>query len=227
MKKHNSRDFAIIHRMNGHYSDLQEDLRSVKSFDEFKNGEGKRRAILFDFLQIGELANQLSKEFKEEFNNKNSYALISIRNRVVHGYGTVRDDIVYKTILEELPELMSQYNDFARMRYSRMVKDLLGKKIKVIVDRPIGYNHNGLIYPINYGYTEKLTALDGEFQDAYIIDVKDSVSEFQGTVIAIIHRDDDVEDKLVVAKSYISLSDEEIEKIVLFQEQFFKHHIER
>lgn len=79
---------------------------------------------------------------------------------------------------------------------------LLGKSVTVIVDRPLGTkhpNHKDIIYPINYGYIENLFAGDGEEQDAYILGIDKKVDIFRGTVIAIIHRLDDVEDKLVVA----------------------------
>lgn len=49
---------------------------------------------------------------------------------------------------------------------------MLGKRVKVTVDRPMGTyhpKHKDLYYPINYRYIEKIIAPDGEEQDAYII----------------------------------------------------------
>ena len=92
------RDFAIVNKINNHFNDLNEDLKVINSFEDFVNNKERRRAILFDFLQIGELTNQLSKKFKTEFNNKNAFRLIAIRNRIVHGYSTIRDDIIYNTL---------------------------------------------------------------------------------------------------------------------------------
>ena len=79
---------------------------------------------------------------------------------------------------------------------------MLGKVVKVIVDRPLGTYHQkqkDLFYPVNYGYT--------------------------GKVIAVIHRFDDVEEKLVVVPTDASLTKEEIKRQVDFQEQFFKTEI--
>ena len=42
---------------------------------------------------------------------------------------------------------------------------MLGKKVKVTVDRPLGTyhpQHKDLYYPINYGYIEGIIAPDGE-----------------------------------------------------------------
>lgn len=64
------RDFSIVKKINTHFNDLSEDLKVINSFEDFINSKERRRAILFDFLQIGELTNQLSKKFKTDFNNK-------------------------------------------------------------------------------------------------------------------------------------------------------------
>ena len=49
---------------------------------------------------------------------------------------------------------------------------MLGKMVKVIVDRPLGSyhpEHKDMYYPVNYGYIEGILAGDGEEQDAYIL----------------------------------------------------------
>ena len=105
---------------------------------------------------------------------------------------------------------------------------MLGKKVKVTVDRPLGTyhpQHKDLYYSINYGYIEGIIAPDGEEQDAYIIGVDKPVSEFEGIVIAIIHRNNDAEEKWVVAPEGKTFTKEEIEKAVHFQEQYFDTEI--
>ena len=106
---------------------------------------------------------------------------------------------------------------------------MIGKIVKVIVDRPLGSyhpTHQHLRYPINYGYIPDIFAGDGEEQDAYILGVNIPLQEFIGKVIAIIHRKNDIEDKWVVAPENFSLSKIEIYKQVFFQEQFFDIEIE-
>jgi inorganic pyrophosphatase len=44
-------------------------------------------------------------------------------------------------------------------------------------------------------------------------------------VIALIHRKDDIEDKLVVSKNFHKYSKEQIEALVEFQERFFDSEI--
>lgn len=106
---------------------------------------------------------------------------------------------------------------------------MIGSIVKVIVDRPKGSCHPEwpeLLYPINYGFVKNTMALDGEEIDAYILGVNEPINEFTGKVVAIIHRMDDVEDKLVVAPCNMTFTRDEIEELTIFQEQYFKTDIE-
>ena len=105
---------------------------------------------------------------------------------------------------------------------------MLGKTVKVIIDRPMGTyhpKHKDLYYPINYGYIEGIIAPDGEEQDAYVLGVDVPVREFEGRIIAIIKRLDDVEEKWVVAPEDMTFTKEEIMKQVEFQEKYFKTEV--
>lgn len=105
---------------------------------------------------------------------------------------------------------------------------MLGKTVKVIVDRPLGSRHpehKDIIYPVNYGYVEGVIAPDGEEQDAYILGVNEAVEQFTGKVIAVIHRRNDIEEKWVVAPEGVHFSIEEIEQEVHFQEKYFNYSI--
>ena len=106
---------------------------------------------------------------------------------------------------------------------------MLGSKVKVIIDRPLGTyhpKHKNILYTINYGFIEGIFALDGEEQDAYILGVDKPLKKFTGVVIAVIHRLNDVEDKWVVVPEGVRFTKEEIMKQVEFQEKFFKTEIE-
>ena len=105
---------------------------------------------------------------------------------------------------------------------------MIGNIVTVTVDRPLGSyhpKHKDLYYPINYGYIEGIMAPDGEEQDAYILGVQEPVEFFKGKIIAIIHRNDDVEEKWVVAPENMTFSKEEIMEQVKFQEQYFDSEV--
>lgn len=111
-----------------------------------------------------------------------------------------------------------------------LVKSYLGKIVTIKIDRPIGYVHQKknytLIYPINYGFIPGVLGGDGEELDVYLLGVDVPVSEFTGKIIGIVHRHNDVEDKLVMAPEGTSFTAEEIADAVRFQEQFYDSEIE-
>lgn len=100
-------------------------------------------------------------------------------------------------------------------------QELLGKTVHVIVDRPIGFLHGDIVYPINYGYIPGIMAGDGEEQDAYILGVTEPIASFDGQVVGIIRRHNDCEDKLVVAPEGMIFHQGQIAEAIHFQEQYF------
>ncbi|MEG2611853.1 MAG: inorganic diphosphatase [Oscillospiraceae bacterium] len=106
-----------------------------------------------------------------------------------------------------------------------LVNSYLGKIVEVKIDRPIGYVHKkekySLTYPINYGYIPDVIGGDGEELDVYVLGVDHPVETFTGKIIAIIHRENDVEDKLVAAPEDMIFYQNEIAKAVNFQEQYY------
>lgn len=108
------------------------------------------------------------------------------------------------------------------------MNSVIGRTVTVTVDRPLGSyhpEHKDMYYPINYGYVEGIMAPDGEEQDAYILGVDEVVDKFFGTVIAVVHRNDDVEEKWVVAPTGMTFTKEEIMEQIHFQEQYFHSEI--
>ncbi|MFH1968485.1 MAG: inorganic diphosphatase [bacterium] len=106
----------------------------------------------------------------------------------------------------------------------------LGKTVKIRIDRPINSKHpkHGFTYEVNYGFVLDTKAPDGEEIDAYLLGINEPVKEFTGKCIAIIHRKDDNDDKLVIVpENYHEISDEEILKAVNFQEKWFNSTVVR
>ena len=103
----------------------------------------------------------------------------------------------------------------------KIIRELMGKSVRVVVDRPIGYDHNGLVYPINYGYIPGIMAGDGEAQDAYILGIDEPLTEFEGQVVGAVRRKNDWEDKLIVALPGQRYHQGQIAEAVHFQERYF------
>jgi len=107
--------------------------------------------------------------------------------------------------------------------------DYLGKMVMVSIDRALGSKHpkHDFVYELNYGFVPDTVAPDGEELDAYVFGVDTPTETFTGRCIAIIHRTNDDDDKLVVVPEGKEFSDDEIRALTHFQEQFFKSEIVR
>lgn len=109
-----------------------------------------------------------------------------------------------------------------------MYGDILGKRVTIVVDRPMGSvhpSHADMVYPVNYGYVQDILGGDGEEQDVYLLGVDQPVERSDGVVIAVIRRLNDVEDKWVAAPEGMSFTDEEIMHQTHFQERYFQIQI--
>lgn len=110
-----------------------------------------------------------------------------------------------------------------------LVKSCLGKTVDIKIDRPAGTIHPkypDLTYPVNYGYIPGVFGGDGEELDVYLLGVDVPVEEYTARIIGIVHRHDDVEDKLVAAPEGFHFNRDIIAKAVHFQEQYFESEIE-
>ncbi len=105
----------------------------------------------------------------------------------------------------------------------------LSQKVNVVVDRPLGSKHpkHGFTYEVNYGYIPNTKAPDGEEIDAYVLGLDKPIAKTTGICIAIVHRTNDDDDKLVVTPNGEDFSNKEIEKLIEFQEKWFNHTIVR
>ena len=80
---------------------------------------------------------------------------------------------------------------------------------------------------LNYGFIPNTISGDGEELDAYVVGVFEPVDTFEGHVIAIVHRTNDDDDKLIVAPKGKEYSDDAIKALTEFQERFFESVIIR
>ncbi|MGL4338226.1 MAG: inorganic diphosphatase [Turicibacter sp.] len=103
------------------------------------------------------------------------------------------------------------------------MENYLGKKVTVVMDRPMGSKHpkHEFIYPINYGYLPNTISGDGEEVDAYVIGEFEPLDTFEGYVVGIVKRENDKEDKLIVCKEIGKYNASQMQALTEFQERFF------
>lgn len=139
----------------------------------------------------------------------------------------VTDELGIKILTDE------ELKEFAKKAEKNSIteaKSFLGKIIEVKIDRAKGTKHpkHDFYYDSNYGFVPNTLSPDGEELDAYVLGVDEAIENFKGKCVAIIHRTNDNDDKLVVIPAEMEdISDEEIRKQTNFQEQYFKSEIIR
>lgn len=102
------KDKKNLNKILEHARYILKETKGIKGAEDFKNSNEKSKAALFDLLQIGELANNLSKEFTQEMANIPWNNVYNLRNRIVHGYADVDYEIIWETIKYNIPYLINE-----------------------------------------------------------------------------------------------------------------------
>jgi uncharacterized protein with HEPN domain len=90
----------ILMSIDGIYIHLQ----GKKDFQWYQKSITVKRAVERELSIIGEAVNRIMKEDKD-FPLTSAPQIISFRNRVIHGYDSVDDNLVWKIIIKDLPLL--------------------------------------------------------------------------------------------------------------------------
>lgn len=76
-------------------------------FDEYQSNLMLRRAIERNVGIIGEAVNHINQRYPDIVIT-NSRAIIATRNRVIHDYAAITDDIMWKIVINDLPKLREE-----------------------------------------------------------------------------------------------------------------------
>ena len=75
------------------------------SFQDFSENIDLQDVCAFRVLQIGENVNNLSSAFKERYSQIPWSEISGLRNIVAHEYGNIESEILWKTIMVDVPKL--------------------------------------------------------------------------------------------------------------------------
>ncbi len=100
-------DNLIIKKMLKYCNDINGLLaRFDTDFDRYKTDIAFQYACNMCIIQIGELANRLSDEVRKNSQNIPWHAIVGMRNLHAHDYENIDLEIVWNTLLEDIPVLM-------------------------------------------------------------------------------------------------------------------------
>ena len=99
------RDTAILKKIS---SDIEFIIDATKdvSLEDFESNELLASAICFKFIQISENVAKISEGYRYGNPEIPWGDIRGMRNRIVHDYGNVSLEVVYKTIKEDLPNIL-------------------------------------------------------------------------------------------------------------------------
>lgn len=78
-----------------------------KEFKVYENDLRTKRAVERNIEIIGEAMNRILKE-DSEIIISNSRKIVDVRNRIIHGYDSVSDEVIWGIVIRHLPILQKE-----------------------------------------------------------------------------------------------------------------------
>lgn len=98
-------------------NDIQESIHKIKEYvrgydyERFVKDGKTIDAVIRNFSIIGEAASRIPREVQERHPQIPWYEIAGMRNKVVHEYFGINEEILWKTIQEDLPRLRRQLKE--------------------------------------------------------------------------------------------------------------------
>ena len=78
-----------------------------KTFEIYQNDLRTKRAVERNIEIIGEAMSRILKE-DNHIQISNSRKIVDVRNRIIHGYDSVSDDVIWGIVIKNLPLLQKE-----------------------------------------------------------------------------------------------------------------------
>ena len=92
---------SSINEIESYYVD------TPKIFEAYENDLRTKRAIERNIEIIGEAMSRILKQ-SPKIEISNSRKIVDVRNRIIHGYDSVSDDVIWGIIVKNLPVLQQE-----------------------------------------------------------------------------------------------------------------------
>jgi len=78
------------------------------TFEKFVKDDKTIDAVIRNFSIIGEAGNRISEKIKEQYPKLPWFEIVGMRNKVIHEYFGLNNEILWKTIQDDLPRLKKE-----------------------------------------------------------------------------------------------------------------------
>jgi uncharacterized protein with HEPN domain len=82
-------------------------VETPKMFEIYQNDLRTKRAVERNIEIIGEAMSRILKE-DNNIQISNSRKIVDVRNRIIHGYDSVSDDVIWGIVIKNLPVLQKE-----------------------------------------------------------------------------------------------------------------------
>ena len=103
----NSKDMQIIKYVERYCREIKNSISRFGDFAIFEKDDDYFKSVGMSLLQIGELCNDLLEDFKTANANIPWKMIRGMRNVYAHKYGTIDKAVVWNTINDDIPVLLS------------------------------------------------------------------------------------------------------------------------
>jgi uncharacterized protein with HEPN domain len=90
-----------INEIDGYY------VNKPRIFEEYVSDKKTKRAIERNLEIIGEAVNRILRR-DQSFKLSNAERIIGTRNRIIHGYDKISDDLIWSIVINHLPKLKEE-----------------------------------------------------------------------------------------------------------------------
>ncbi len=97
----------IIQDMSDSVTDILTYTQGMSEQDFYRDKK-TRDAVERNLEIIGEAANRLPEEIHRKYSNIEWHRIISLRNRLIHAYFNINEDIIWNVVAHYLPPLKIQ-----------------------------------------------------------------------------------------------------------------------
>jgi len=104
------KDKGLLWDMKTAGEEIQGFLKGI-SYNDFTNDKKTRYAVERQLLVIGEAANHISEEFKQERPEIPWKRIIGLRNVLAHEYGDILVDRIWNISKSNVPDLLTQIGE--------------------------------------------------------------------------------------------------------------------
>lgn len=115
--KYSENSYMSKREANLYLQDIQESISRIESytddlkFDDFRKDFKTIDAVVRNLSILGEAVKNIPEEVKLAYPNVPWQEIMGMRNKVIHEYFGVDDEILWKTIKEDLPPLKKQIEE--------------------------------------------------------------------------------------------------------------------